>query len=477
MSRVALPRLVLSGLRGGSGKTVVTLGLIGGWQARGLRVVPFKKGPDYIDPAWLRLAAGRQCYNLDTFLMSADSVRGSFFEHSEGADLALVEGNRGLYDGIDPAGTYSTAELAKLLEAPVVLVADCTKSTRTVAAMVLGCRMLDEDVPFGGVILNQVASDRQESVIRRAIERDCGVPVLGAVPRMTGLVLTERHLGLLPPAEHPDGQGLLDAITEHVGPNVDLEALRGLAEVVPPLDTPSEHPFGHGHPQAAGLRIGVVRDSAFHFYYPENLQALAQLGVELVTVSAVHDRALAEVDALYIGGGFPETHASLLAGNETFRRSLRDQIEEGLPVYAECGGLIYLCDSVRVEGRDFPMAGVFPVRFVVDRRPQGHGYETVRVDTANPWFEVGAELRGHEFRYCRALDCRADQIRSALVVTRGFGFDGQRDGLVYKNVWACFCHVHAMGSPQWVAAMIRQAADYRAARRGRWAEPAAHGHE
>ena len=337
--------------------------------------------------------------------------------------------------------------------------------------------MLDRDVPLGGVILNQVASERQESVIRRAIERDCGVPVLGAVPRMTGLVLSERHLGLLPPAEHPDGQGLLDAITERVRPNVDLEALRGLADAAPALDTPSERLFGHGHPEAAGLRIGVVRDSAFHFYYPENLQALARLGVELVTVSAIHDRALAEVDALYIGGGFPETHASLLAGNETFRRSLRSQIEEGLPVYAECGGLIYLCDSVRVEGRDFPMVGAFPVRFTVDRRPQGHGYETVRVDAPNPWFEVGTDLRGHEFRYCRAVDCRTDQIRSALAVTRGFGFDGQRDGLVYKNVWACFCHVHAMGSPQWVAAMIRQAAACRAERRDRRTEPTARGRQ
>jgi cobyrinic acid a,c-diamide synthase len=171
------------------------------------------------------------------------------------------------------------------------------------------------------------------------------------------------------------------------------------------------------------------------------------------------------VDAVYIGGGFPETHASLLAGNETFRRSLRQRIEDGLPVYAECGGLIYLSDSLSVGGQDWPMVGALPARFKVERRPQGHGYEVVRVDRSNPWFELGTELRGHEFRYCKLIEGRADDedrsCRSALAVERGYGFDGHRDGLTYKNVWACFCHVHAVGARQWAAAMMRQAASYR----------------
>ncbi|MBN1343879.1 MAG: cobyrinate a,c-diamide synthase [Phycisphaerae bacterium] len=467
MSGRPSPRLVLSGLRGGSGKTVVTLGLIGGLRARGLRIAPFKKGPDYIDPAWLRLAAGHECHNLDAFLMAPDDVRSSFIEHARQADLSLVEGNRGLYDGMDATGTYSTAELAKLLDAPVVLVADCTKATRTVAAMVLGCRALDPQVRLAGVILNQVASRRQESVIRRAVEQDCDVKVLGAVPRMADLVLTERHLGLLPPAEHADGMGLLDAVTKAVSENVDMTALRDVARQAPPLESPTLRPEDMPVVDGAGLRVGVVRDSAFHFYYPENLRALERMGARLVTVSAIHDRRLAHVDALYIGGGFPETHASLLAGNETFRRSLRAAVEDGLPVYAECGGLIYLSESIYVGGRAFPMVGVFPGRFTVDRRPQGHGYEVVRVDKTNPWFETGAELRGHEFRYCKLSEGRADdgsRSRSVLAVERGYGFDGRRDGLTYKNVWACFCHVHAVGARQWAPSMIRQAASYRAAR-------------
>ncbi len=462
MARVALPRLVLSGLRGGSGKTVVTLGLIGGCRARGLDVAPFKKGPDYIDPAWLKLAAGRQCHNLDAFLMTPDDVRGSLAEHAEGADLALIEGNRGLYDGMDASGTYSTAELAKLLDAPVVLVADCTKSTRTVAAMVLGCLALDRKVSLAGVILNHVASGRQESLIRRAIERDCGVTVLGAVPRMNGLVLSERHLGLMPPAELPEGERLLEAVTETFCRHVDVAAIHDVARAAAPLEVPASSRTTDESGAAQGLRIGVVRDSAFHFYYPENLQALRRSGATLIEVSAIHDRALPVVDALYIGGGFPETHASLLAGNETFRRSLRARIEDGLPVYAECGGLIYLAESLAVGGRTSPMVGVFPIRFTVDRRPQGHGYEVVRVSAANPWFEQGEEMRGHEFRYCRVTGGRPDGIRMALTVHRGYGFDGRRDGLVYKNVLACFCHVHALGSPRWTEAMVRQAAAFRA---------------
>ena len=462
MSQVARPRLILSGLRGGSGKTVVTLGLIGGWRARGLRVAPFKKGPDYIDSAWLTLAAGRDCHNLDAFLMARADVTASFTSHSDQADLALIEGNRGLYDGADSFGTYSTAELAKLLGAPVVLVADCTKSTRTVAAMVLGCRALDPDLQFAGVILNQVASSRQEKVVRQAIERDVGVPVYGAVPRRADLALLERHLGLIPPAEQPDGRTMLDAVRDNVCANIDLDALHAVARGTSPISQPTRRLYGERYPEAKGLRVGVVRDSAFQFYYPENLEALASLGIELVNVSAIHDRTLCDVDALYIGGGFPETHASLLAGNETFRRSVREAVEGGLPVYAECGGLIYLSESLRVDGRTWPMVGVFPVEFASDSRPQGHGYEVVRVDADNPWYARGESLTGHEFRYCRIVGGRDDpSVRSALAVERGFGLDGERDGLTYKNVWACFCHVHAISAPQWVAAMVRQAATYR----------------
>lgn len=465
MSQVALPRLVLSGLRGGSGKTVVTLGLIGGLRARGVRVAPFKKGPDYIDPAWLKLASGRDCHNLDTFLMSESDVQASLPTHADGADLAIVEGNRGLHDGMDSAGTYSTAELAKLIDSPVVLVADCTKTTRTIAAMVLGCAMLDRGVRLAGVILNHVASSRQEAVIRRAIEQDCGIDVIGVVRRIRGFSLTERYLGLLPPAEHSDCRQILDGLTEAVCENVDLDALMSLARSAGPVDLPEAPARRHlSGGRQEGVRIGVVRDSAFHFYYPENLRDLERNGAELVDVSAIHDRALPELDALYIGGGFPETHASLLSGNEGFRHSLRRQVEEGLPVYAECGGLIYLSESVAVDGRDWPMAGVFPVHFTVDRRPQGHGYEIVRVDEDNPWYEVGTELRGHEFRYCRVTDDRSTVGRSALRVERGYGFDGQRDGLIYKNVWACFCHVHATGTPEWTSAMIRQAVNHKAAR-------------
>jgi cobyrinic acid a,c-diamide synthase len=455
-------RLTVSGLRGGSGKTVLTLGLIGAWRERGLSVLPFKKGPDYIDPAWHMLAAGEKCRNLDTFLMTKERIRWSFQHHSDPSAISLIEGNRGLFDGMDAEGTHSTAELAKLLQSPAVVIADCTKTTRTMAAIILGCRQFDTKLNLAGVVLNQVASARQEKVIRQALERATDVPVMGAIPRLKSFQFLERHLGLLPPAEHPDTSRALETAYNAVAKYVDVDGLLEIARAAGSLSGGLEELPTPNKVEGERPRIGVVRDSAFNFYYPDNLEELERMGASLIEVDSLHDRELPQIDALYIGGGFPETHAQQLAANKSFRASVRERAQAGLPIYAECGGLTFLGESIIVEGTEHPMVGVFPVRFAIDAKPQGHGYSVLQVDQPNPFFEVGCTIKGHEFRYSRALDCLDGDISTACRVIRGKGFDGKRAGLVYKNVMACFCHVHALGTEQWGRALVGAARDFRA---------------
>ncbi len=450
----ACPRVMLCGLRGSTGKTLVALGLIGAWEARGLAVAPFKKGPDYIDAAWHTRAGRRPCRNLDTFLMPGDQIRRAVGVHGRRADLVLIEGNHGLFDGVGAEATASSAELARLLGTPVVLVVDCTKTTRTVAAMVLGCQHMDPALHLAGVILNRVATERQERAIRAAVEETCGLPVLGSVPRLPDLEFPERHLGLLTPAEHPAVLEPIRIARQAVERHVDLEAIRRLAASAPPLAW-TEAPDTW---RAGGLvRIGVVRDRAFTFYYPENLEALERQGAEIVEVNALTDPDLPPLDALYIGGGYPETHAAALAANGAFRAGLRREIEAGLPVIAECGGLIYLGESIVMDGVAHPMVGVFPVTFELGRRPWGHGYAMVAVEEPNPFFAPGTHLRGHEFRYSHVRSAGTEGLRLAFRMERGTGFDGKRDGLTYKNVLASFCHFHAAGTPEWAPGILRQA--------------------
>jgi cobyrinic acid a,c-diamide synthase len=424
------------------------------WRRKGLAVAPFKKGPDYIDVAWHALSAGRPGRNLDTFLMSPEDILSSLRTHSGVADVAVVEGNRGLFDGMDADGTHSTAELARLIEAPVIIVINCSKATRTIAALVLGCKMMGKQIHLGGVILNQVANIRQESIIRSAVVNETGVPVLGAIPRMKELAFTERHLGLLPPQENPRASEALERLHQVMLDNVAVDAIWDLASSAPALSLGS----GAGDRPAVSRperpRIGVLRDSAFTFYYPDNLEALEGQGAQLIDVSALRDESLPPLDALYIGGGFPETHAQELAENESFRASVRGEAEKGLPIYAECGGLIFLSESVEYRGDTYPMAGVFPVALSMEEKPQGHGYMVVETDAPNAFFKSGTILRGHEFHYARLLEYKQDKVEMVFKVRRGSGFDFGRDGLVYKNVLASFCHIHALGEKEWAKAFV-----------------------
>jgi cobyrinic acid a,c-diamide synthase len=451
-----MPRLLVAGLSGGSGKTIVTLGLLLLLRRAGFDVRAFKKGPDYIDPAWLRWASAHPVRNLDAFLMGTEAVRASFVRYGTRSGVNLIEGNRGLFDGLDAEGTYSSANLAEILAAPIVLVLDSTKMTRTAAALVLGCQKLDPRASIQGVVLNQVNGQRHERVLREAIESVCSIPVIGTLPRLLENPLPERHLGLVPPDEHQTMGSVERNLLEWMENRVDLDALLTIARSAPALAAHADErtPL----PDAHGLRIGYLRDSAFTFYYPENLEELQRAGAELVPISALDATSLPSgLHALYIGGGFPETHAHALSAS--FLESLRQTCACGLPVYAECGGLMLLARNLSWRGVRYPMANVFPIDVEAFATPQGHGYSELRVDAPNPFFPQGAVLRGHEFHYSRIVS-GSDAVTSACAVVRGTGCYSGRDGLVSQNVMAAYTHLHAAATPQWASGILTAARQF-----------------
>jgi cobyrinic acid a,c-diamide synthase len=460
------PRVVIAGLRGGSGKTTLSLGLVAAWRQRGREVVPFKKGPDYIDAGWLALAAGQSCYNLDPYMMSGEQILDSFWQHVQTADAAVIEGNRGLFDGMDADGTCSTAELAKLLRAPVLLVVDGTMVTRTAAATVLGCQNLDPEVDILGVVLNRVAGPRHQDMLRTTIERYCGVPVVGAIPKLRGDDFPERHMGLVTALEHPEAREAIFARIQVVENYLDLEKVLAIADLAPPLTWEPVYPRKRASKAYRQLTIGIIKDSAFQFYYPENLEALQSRGARLVTINALQDTFLPDLDGLYIGGGFPETHAEQLAANGELRKALRSAIEAGLPVYAECGGLMYLGRSLEIKGNIYPMVEALPIDFQLEKKPQGHGYTELEVVNKNPFYPVGTISRGHEFHYSRVTRFDLSPESFAFAMRRGSGIMDRKDGVCYKNTLATYSHVHAIGAPEWAEGLIRRALAYQRELRG-----------
>jgi cobyrinic acid a,c-diamide synthase len=455
------PRILIAGTSGDCGKTLVTIGLIAAWRREGRNVAAFKKGPDYIDAAWLSLAAGRPARNLDSWMMGSDGVLDSFAVHAAGNGISVIEGNRGLHDGEDARGTHSSAELAKLLGSPVILILAAQKMTRTAAAIALGMKSLDPDLNIAGVLLNRVANSRQESLMRAAVETETGLPVLGSIPRTDENLLPGRHMGLVTPEEHAEAEHVITAAADLVTNSVDLNRLRYVAESV------TLNPWeGFSRPvrtvktiDVPGLRIGYFGGPAFTFYYPENLEAIDRSGAVRIAVDPLVDSALPPVDALYIGGGFPETHAPSLAANTSFSRSVAQAAQKGLPVWAECGGLMYLAQSIRWKDTRFPMAGFLPVDIALGDKPAGHGYEEVLADRPNAFVNPGTILRGHEFHYSRIES--SGQLETAFRVLRGTGAGNGRDGIAKNRVLASYLHIHDLASPGWIHWLMNAALEYK----------------
>ncbi len=453
------PRITIAALKGGSGKTILSLGLAAAWLEKGYRIAAFKKGPDFIDAGWLAFSAGSQCYNLDPFLMNQEQILHSFLTNSADADICLIEGNRGLYDGVDVDGTCSTAELARLLNTPVLLIVDVTMTTRTIAAIVKGCQVFDPELNIAGVLLNRVAGPRQENLIRDSVERFCGIPVVGSVPRLKDNPFPERHMGLVPFQERDQAEKAISWTRAVVKEHLDIDQIWQIAHQTKDISSLSTGKRGGTMIMACGdgPRIGFIRDKSFWFYYPENLDYLRQMGAVLVEINAITDTKMPDLDALYIGGGFPETQALALADNEPFRLELKEQIENGLPVYAECGGLMYLGENLLVDGRTYPMVGAIPIVFTLKKSPQGHGYTVLKVDRPNPYYQMGETLKGHEFHYSRPEITSREGWNFVFKVDRGCGIEDLKDGICRKNVLATYTHIHAAGNPQWAQNLFRVA--------------------
>jgi cobyrinic acid a,c-diamide synthase len=451
-------RLLVSAAHKSSGKTTLSIGLAAALRARGLAVQPFKKGPDYIDPLWLAAATGRACRNLDLYLSSAESVSAAFGSACAGADVALVEGNKGLYDGLALDGSNSNAALASAARLPVVLVLDARGMTRGIAPLVLGYQAFDRSVRIAGVILNRLGGARHESKLRAVIEHYTDVAVLGALHESESLRITERHLGLMPATEAEQAQASIDCLAQAVTAAVDLDRLLaacGTAGAAPATAAASR--------PAVDLRVGIARDRAFGFYYPEDLESFERAGAELVFFDALADAHLPPVDALFIGGGFPEVLAAELSANQSLRAEIRAAVEGGLPTYAECGGLMYLARSIRWHDVTYPMVGALPADVEMQARPVGRGYAHLVPTAAHPWpGDAPALLRAHEFHYSRLANAEP-ALRYAYQVERGHGVDGERDGIVFANALASYAHLRSGEGHDWPARFVAYARERRAA--------------
>jgi len=450
-----MAHLLIAATHKSSGKTTVTTGLAAALARRGMTVQPFKKGPDYIDPMWLGRAAGNPCINLDFHCMQEAEIVAAFRRRDAAADISIVETNKGLFDGVDVEGRDSNAALAALLGAPVVLVIDTLGMTRGIAPLVLGYVNFDPAIHIAGVILNKVGGPRHEGKLRAALEFYTDLPVLGALGRDRALEIPERHLGLVPANEAGEANRTINRLAEAVAGGVDLDRI---VEIAKSAEGPrlAAVPAPVATPKIKDIRIGVARDAAFGFYYPDDLEALETAGAEIVPFDCLNDKSLPDVDGLFIGGGFPETQMGALEANRELLASIRSAIEGGLPTYAECGGLMYLSRSLTWHGETRQMAGVIPGDAVMHARPQGRGYVVLEETAAAPWprpVAQTAESTGfpaHEFHYA-SLENLPRDVTYAWRVLRGHGIDGQHDGIVQGNLLAGFSHLRDVEGDRWAA--------------------------
>ena len=455
-----MSQFLVSAAHKSSGKTTLSIGLCAALHRLGHVVQPFKKGPDYIDPIWLSMAAGQPCYNLDFQQLTREENSELFQRLSAPAQVVLVEGNKGLYDGLDIEGSNSNAAMAQLLGLPVILVIDVRGVTRGVAPLILGYQAFDRDIRIQGVILNQVGGARHEGKLRAIIEHYTDVPVLGAVQHDPALQIDERHLGLIPGNEADAAVRQIDYIARSVAEQVDLERLLQVTGGVPACagTAAADCVPDAARYQATAVprwRIGIVRDRAFGFYYADDLDRLTAAGATLVEIDALADPALPELDGLVIGGGFPELFARELEANAPLRAAIRHAIDDGLPVYAECGGLMYLARSLSWRGETRQMVGAIDGDVVMHERPVGRGYVRLSATADSPWPVGAGDIHGHEFHYSSLENLPADTMY-AWRVERGHGIDGRNDGIVHGNLLASYAHLRSSRQFSWVDAFLQR---------------------
>lgn len=468
---MTVPGLVIAAPGSGAGKTTFTAGLCRALTRRGVRVQPFKAGPDFIDPSYHTLAAGRECRNLDGFLTSSSTLPFLYAHGSAGAGFAVVEGVMGLYDGLGPEGRHSTASLARALSLPVVLLLDASGGATSLAATALGfatfsaaeegCRVPPPHV--AGVILSDVRSPEQGALIAEAVERFAGLPVLGSLPHVPEAHFPSRHLGLVPAAERGELSLQLERLADAVDEGVSLERLVALAKAppAPPGGSfPSDVARALETAPPGRSRIAVARDKFFTFYYRDGLDLLEEFGAELLETSPAGDSALPEgIDGLYLGGGYPEEFLGELAANENYLADLRRRIARGMPVYAECGGMMYLSREITGRsGERASLAGVLDLSVAMTGRLRRFGYVEARVERETLLASPGEVLRGHEFHYSESVG----EVPTAYLVRKASRPALRwNEGYVRPNVLAAYVHLHFWGCPGAAGRFVRACRDWR----------------
>ncbi len=430
-----------------SGKTIISLGLCRAISNLNSKVQSFKKGPDYIDPIWLSKATHQPCYNLDFFNMSPVEILDLYNNHSASSDVSIVEGNKGLFDGMSVDGGDANADLAKSLNLPVILVIDTNGMTRGIAPLLQGYQNFDHGVNIQGVILNKVGGDRHESKLINAIEHYTDLKVYGSVQRNKELDIDERHLGLMPANEDDKSEIKINRISEIIADSINIKKILS--------DTPNNI-ISQSKPRESipsSLTIAIPKDVAFGFYYQDDLDLFEELGTKISYFDAIKDSKLPECDGLFIGGGFPEMNLEELSSNKSLLTDIQNKINAGLPTYAECGGLMYLTNNIEYLGRSFPMVGVINANTVMTQRPVGRGYVEIEPTDSHPWEGVSKKISAHEFHYSR-LENIATDYEYAYNVLRGVGISNKKDGIITKNLLATYSHLRSVGGNLWVRQFI-----------------------
>jgi cobyrinic acid a,c-diamide synthase len=455
MANVNIPRLVIAGTNSGVGKTTMVTGLLAAFKARGLKVQSYKVGPDYIDPGNHYLASGQRSHNLDSWLMPPDSLYEVFINTAQDNDLVLIEGVMGLYDG-GKNGISSSAAIARLLKAPVALVIDAKAMGESAAALALGYQMYDKEIDFAGVLVNRLGSQSHQSIVSEAL-KNRGIPVLGCVRRDDSLKMPERHLGLTP-VEENDARALVEKLGAEISRQIHLDELFTIAKKAPPLPAQPKVQAVF----ASRVRLGVAEDEAFSFYYPESLAVLRKLGAELVRFSPLSDKKLPKVDGLLFGGGFPEMFARELAENHSMREDVYRAARGGMPILAECGGLMYLTKRlVDFSGEAYAMAGVISAECSMQSKLQTVGYVEAKALRSNILCSAGSTFRGHEFHFSQMTPLEEQDFPWAFEFTKNRTGAKYFGGYADKNVVASYLHMHFMGQENAAEQFIEKCAEYK----------------
>ena len=454
--REAVHGFVIAGTQSGVGKTTLTLGVLAALRKCGLSVQPFKIGPDFIDPGHHTAVAGVPSRNLDGWMLSRGYNTNVFNRSLDSHDVGVVEGMMGLFDGYDgKSEAGSTAEMAKWLGLPVLLVVDASAMARSVAAVIHGFQHFDPELNVAGVIFNKIGGPGHLRYLEEAVRNVPNITVLGGLPADETITLPERHLGLVTREEQQLSAGQIDHLAGVIEDHLDLSSLLRLS--ASPTPSPQSQP-GRASP-ASPVRFGIARDEAFCFYYPDNLELLEHAGAILVFFSPLHDSRLPpDLHGLYLGGGYPEVHAQALAANTTMRQEMKGFIQDGRMVYAECGGFMYLTQGIRdVEGHDFPMVGVYPTTVRMRSRLSGLGYAEVTIPPTNDLFPA-LRVRGHEFHYSELVpDLAVKQARTLYQVRQRAAEATRPEGYVYKRCLASYIHLHFGSNPAFAQQLVRLA--------------------